>query len=119
VYPQLPELDEWMQLFQGVTRANGGEPNAGRRLLAWAHEAALGMVEPSASTWCFATPDERAWWGGLWADRTIGSSFGEGAVAQGLAERSDLERIAAGWRTWATAPDGWFAVLHGEVLATP
>ena len=52
---------------------------------------ALGVVEPSASTWCFATPDERAWWGGLWADRTVGSSFGEGAVAQGLAERTDLE----------------------------
>ncbi|MFI5046184.1 MAG: methyltransferase domain-containing protein [Acidimicrobiia bacterium] len=117
-YPQLPELAEWMRLFQGVTRANGGEPDAGRRLLAWAREAGFGTVEPSASVWCFATPDERAWWGGLWADRTIGSSFGEGAVAQGLAERHDLERIAAGWREWAAAPDGWFAVLHGEVLAT-
>ena len=25
--------------------------------------------------------------------------------------------IAAAWRTWAEQPDGWFAVLHGEILA--
>ena len=24
---------------------------------------------PTASAWCFATPEDRAWWGDLWADR--------------------------------------------------
>ena len=27
--------------------------------------------------------------------------------------------MADAWRTWAATPDAWFAVLHGEVLATP
>ena len=27
--------------------------------------------------------------------------------------------MAAAWRAWAATPDAWFAVLHGEVLATP
>ncbi len=27
------------------------------------------------------------------------------------------EQRAAGWREWGEARDGWFAVLHGEVLA--
>ena len=28
-FPQLPELDEWMDLYQRVARGNGGEPDAG------------------------------------------------------------------------------------------
>jgi len=116
-YPEVPELQEWMHLFQTVTRTNGGEPDAGRRLLAWAIDARFDVIEPSASVWCFATPDERAWWGGLWADRTVGSAFGAGALDLGLANQADLDRIAAGWREWSVAADGWFAVVHGEVLA--
>jgi SAM-dependent methyltransferase len=118
-YPALPGLDEWMHLFQTVTRANGGEPCAGRRLLHWARAAGLSDVRPSASAWCFATPDERDWWAGSWADRTAGSAFGERAVELGLASRDDLARVADAWRAWAVAPDAWFAVLHGEVLARP
>ena len=33
------------------------------------------------------------------------------------AKPEDLERIADAWRTWASDPDAWFAVLHGEILA--
>ena len=71
------------------------------------------------SAWCFATDEERAWWGGLWADRVTGTALGDRAVELGLATRGDLDEMAAAWRAWAAAPDGWFAVLHGEVLATP
>jgi hypothetical protein len=27
-----------------------------------------------------------------------------------------LREIADGWRRWAAHPDGWCAVLHGEIL---
>jgi hypothetical protein len=27
-----------------------------------------------------------------------------------------LQEIAAAWRRWAEHPDGWFALLHGEIL---
>ena len=37
-------------------RGNRGEPDAGRRLLGWAHAAGFSDVTPSASAWCFATP---------------------------------------------------------------
>ena len=67
-------LDDWLATYRSVTRANGGEPDAGRHLLGWAHAAGFGDVRASASVWCFATPDERAWWGGLWADRMRDSS---------------------------------------------
>ncbi len=39
------------------------------------------------------------------------------ALAAGLADDVALEHLAEGWRQWGTHPDGWFAVLHGEILA--
>src|SRR5699024_6979512 len=32
-WPQLPELDQWLDLYRVAARENGGEPDAGRRLL--------------------------------------------------------------------------------------
>src|SRR5205807_5358631 len=68
-YPEVPALDGWLALYRTVARRNGGEPDAGRRLLSWARAAGFTDVTPGASTWCFATPDDRQWWGRLWADR--------------------------------------------------
>ncbi|MDH6135018.1 SAM-dependent methyltransferase [Kitasatospora sp. MAA4] len=116
-YPRLPELDDWMSVFQQTTRANGGEPDAGRRLLAWARAAGFPEVRASSSTWTYATPGERLWWGELWAERVTGSGMAATAVANGLATEQELARIADGWRRWSVEPDGWFGVLHGEILA--
>ena len=55
-FPRLPELDEWQALYQRVARSNGGEPDAGRRLLSWALAAGFTDVTPTAATWLFATP---------------------------------------------------------------
>ncbi|MET0903978.1 MAG: methyltransferase domain-containing protein [Acidimicrobiales bacterium] len=118
-YPQPPALDRWLEVYCAVAEANGGEPDAGSRLRHWSVEAGFAAVATSASAWCFATDEERAWWGGLWADRITGTALGSRAVELGLASTADLDDMAAAWRSWADAPDGWFAVLHGEVLATP
>jgi SAM-dependent methyltransferase len=118
-YPDAPAIDDWLTLYERIARHNGGEPDAGRFLLAWAHAAGFSDVAAGASVWCFATPDDRAWWGGLWADRMTDSAIARQAVDEGFATRAELDAIAQGWRTWAAHPDGWFAVLHGEILATP
>ncbi|MGH3355926.1 MAG: methyltransferase domain-containing protein [Nocardioidaceae bacterium] len=116
-YPAVPELDEWLRLYQSVARANRGEPDAGRRLLSWARQAGLHDISATSSTWCYATPEDRQWWAGLWADRVRGSRMAEQALSTGLAGRRDLERIADGWLTWAAEEDGWMSLLHAEVLA--
>lgn len=118
-YPQLPGLEEWLDLYLTVARANGGEPDAGRRLLAWAHEAGFDDVTPTASTWCFATPEDRDWWGGLWADRVLQSQMATRAVESGVATTTDLQRISTAWRSWAEHPDGWMALPHGELICRP
>ncbi|GAA3477358.1 methyltransferase domain-containing protein [Streptomyces yanii] len=115
-YPESPVMDAWQELYGRVARANGGEPDAGRRLLSWARQAGFTDITPSAAAWCYATPENRAWWGGLWADRTVGSVYAKLAVGGGHATTEQLTDIAAAWRVWGEQDDAWFMVPHGEVL---
>jgi ubiquinone/menaquinone biosynthesis C-methylase UbiE len=115
-FPADPGLDRWLACYLAVTRSNGAEAAAGRRLLSWALAAGFSDVTPSASVWCYATPADRAWWGGLWAERATSSAFAEQALEGGHATREELESMARAWRRWAAAPDGWYLVVHGEVL---
>ena len=115
-HPADNRLTRWLALYGEIARANGGEPDAGRHLLSWAQQAGFGQITPSASVWCFATPEERAWWGGLWADRMTTSAIADQAVREGRATVAELASMADGWREWSAAADGWFAVLHGEII---
>ncbi|MYW14174.1 methyltransferase domain-containing protein [Streptomyces sp. SID2955] len=115
-YPAVPGLTDWLELYERVARASGGEPDAGRRLTAWARAAGLRDVTATSSTWTFATPGERAWWSGLWADRTVASDYAGRATGGGHATPERLRAVAAAWREWGRHEDGWFAVLHGEIL---
>ncbi len=115
-FPRDPRLDRWLELYHAAARRNGAEPDAGRHLLAWAHAAGLTEVSASASAWCFATADDRAWWGGLWAERVTCSALAAQLVGSGLATDHELADIADAWRAWAADPDAWFALLHGEIL---
>jgi ubiquinone/menaquinone biosynthesis C-methylase UbiE len=115
--PADERLDRWLDLYHQVTARNGGEANAGRYLLGWVRAAGFTDIRVSTSSWTFADDDSRAWWGGLWSDRVELSSFAEQAVAYGLADREELAVIAEAWRNWSTRPDGFFATMHGEVLA--
>ncbi|MET3803407.1 ubiquinone/menaquinone biosynthesis C-methylase UbiE [Nakamurella sp. UYEF19] len=115
-FPRVPALDDWMTLYQQVARSNAAEPDGGRFLRHWAHRAGFADVTSSASVWCYSTEAERQWWGGLWADRVVGSAFAAQAVNRGFADVARLQAMAAGWREWASHPDAWFAVLNGEIL---
>ncbi|NVM98757.1 class I SAM-dependent methyltransferase [Arthrobacter sp. SDTb3-6] len=116
-YPQLPELDEWMDVYQRVARHNNAEPDAGRRLVHWARAAGLADIAPSSANWLYATDDQRAWLSGVWADRVEKSAFADQAFAYGMADAAGLAQLAAGWRRWGAAPDGWFLMPNGEIIA--
>ena len=114
-YPQPDGMEAWRRVYLATARANGGEPDAGSRLLAWCRAAGFTDISCSADTWCYATPELRSWWGEMWAERSL-TSFGPRTVELGLATQADLEAMAAAWHEWLASPDGWFAVLHGEAL---
>jgi SAM-dependent methyltransferase len=115
--PTTLELDRWREIYSAVARRNGAEPDAGRRLLSWAHAAGWPEAIYSASTWTFAAADDRSWWSGLWAERCTDSSFAQQAVSYGLSSPRELEVIARHWLAWGEDPDAVFVVVHGEVLS--
>lgn len=115
-FPEPAGMEQWRSVYMATARANGGEPDAGSRLLSWARAAGFADASASASTWCYATPADRAWQSQTWAQRCL-TSFGPRAVELGLADRADLEAMAQAWRQWGDSEDAWFVVVHGEVIA--
>ena len=115
-FPECAGLDRWMELYQAAATDNGGEPQAGRRLLSWALEAGLSDVTPTSSTWCFATPEDRAWWGGMWAERIQRSALASQLLTSGLADQPDLDLVSSAWQAFVEREGGWFSVLHGELI---
>jgi SAM-dependent methyltransferase len=115
--PADPMLDRWLELYLAVTARNGHDACIGPKLMGVALSAGFSDVEASSSTWTYADPEARAWWGGLWADRVRFSRFGEQAVSYGLSSAGELESIAAAFLRWAEAPDAVFVIPHVEILA--
>ena len=115
-YPLDPLLDRWLDLYCAVAESNRGQPDAGSHLKAWGRAAGFAEVTASASVWCYSSPAELTWWGGLWADRVSATQLADQAVGLGIATAEELEAVAEAWRRWATHPDAWFLVPHGEVL---
>jgi len=116
-HPASAGMTRWLELYRRLARLNNAEPDAGRHLIAWAHAAGLTRLTPSASLWTYATPAQCAWWGGVWARRTLESTFATQAVERGLATPDELAEVGAAWKAWSTDPDAWFAMTHAEVLA--
>jgi len=116
-FPESPGLTAWLDLYEEVGRANGGEPDAGRMLKAWALRAGFEDIEANSATWTFTTEEDRAWWGDLWADRALHSDFAKQAVAGGFADQAALQAIAAAWKQWAADPESWLMIPHGQILA--
>ena len=117
-FPEIAGLEEWLRLYQALATSNGGHPDAGRRLRAWALAAGFpeDSVTAGASSWVFAEKADRQWWADLWADRTTKSSTATQYVEKSLARAQDLEAVAEAWHTWAAQDDGWFNVVHGEII---
>ena len=115
-YPASAGLSRWQDLYRAVAHGNGAEPDAGRRLLGWAQQAGFTRITTSASVWCHAEPKSRATWGTTWAERVTNSALSTQALERGLASTDELDAIAAAWNDWSRQPDGWFTVLHGEII---
>ncbi len=107
-YPLIPALTEWLDVYLRVHRGSGGR---GRRGPSSQVVGAGGGACATSSRQrpCGSTsPDEdRAWWGGSWADRVLHSAFALHALGSSEADQAALQRIADGWLEWAAAPDGW------------
>ncbi|KAI0754803.1 UbiE family methyltransferase [Daedaleopsis nitida] len=118
-WPELEGMEEWREGYQKVARANGGEPDAGRRLHVWAKKAGYpaDSLTLSTGTWCYYTAEERTWWSEIWAERSLSSNFAKTALENGIYTQEGLEKIAEVWRKWGADEDGWCSLVHGELIS--
>ena len=115
--PSDPRLDRWMELYHQITSHNGAEADAGQYLNSWVTDAGMSPLETSSSSWTFDEPDERLWWGGLWADRITQSEFASQGIEYGYTTSEELHSLSDAFQNWSTSVDGRFKVEHVEVLA--
>ena len=101
-----------------VGRDSGSNPHPGNRIHIWAYEAGFSRSQITCSTgsWCFSSPEERAYWGGSFAARTESSGFATKAILGGHATREDLKEMADAWRAFVHDEEGWYAILHGQII---
>jgi ubiquinone/menaquinone biosynthesis C-methylase UbiE len=118
-YPPHEGMRKWLDLYRSVAKSIKCDPDIGKRLHAIAMQAGFPRddISASVSAWTFSTPDERAWWCGLWAERSIKSDYKARVLESGLGTEEDLEEIAQTWREMEAMEEGWFAVINGEVVA--
>lgn len=114
--PPDPRLDHWMDTYRLVAKHNNAEPDGARHLLGWALDAGYDDVTPSGDAWVFATPEDRDYWGGQWVDRALSSDFARQAVDYGFATVDDLQSFSQAFADWKDKPDGWFVIVHGELI---
>jgi len=116
-YPENEGMRRFLRLYYELAHRNGGEPNAGRFLRRWFREAGFGEVRVTTSTTSYTDQVATREWADTYAQRTLQSNIADKALEYGLASRSDLEGMAAGWRTWGADPDALYCFSHTEAVA--
>lgn len=118
IYPDSEGLMAWHDLLDRIRRAKGGHTKAGSLLQVWAREAGFHAEDMKRSTgsWCFSSTAERRYWGGLMEDRARSSGFAKIAIQEGFASQEELEKMALAWRAFVEDEDGWFGLLHGQII---
>jgi SAM-dependent methyltransferase len=116
-FPSSAPLERWMEIYHQLTKLNRAEADGGRHLVSWVRAAGFSDLEVSSSNWTYHRPDERLWWGTLWADRVLQSSFAQQCLDAGLASREELEQISQAFLDWTDDENAVFIVPSVEVLA--
>ena len=117
-YPDNEGIAKWLELTTRMGKEKGGNPHPGRLIHGWAEKAGFdkAKIRKSAGTWCFSSPEDRRYWGGSMCERAMSSGFAKMAVGEGFATEAELESISTGWKEFVEAEDGWFGLMHGEIL---
>lgn len=96
-YPELPALEHWRSTYRAAARANGAEPDAGRRLRTWANEAGISSPIISASIWSYADAKVCRWLVGQQSSKSMCwrklYRTGQGTRSQPPASRRNYQRM--------------------------
>lgn len=118
LYPESPRLDAFFKLMFKVVAARGGDPNSGSYIHTLATKAGFDrqQVKCSAGSWCFSSPEERAYFGGSMAERCTSSGFVKIALDEGFATPEEMADYAQAWQDFVNDEYAWCGVFHGEII---
>ena len=101
-YPPSEGIEEWLEFergagIRGVTHV-------------WAEKAGFdnNKIAKSVGSWCFSSPEERAYRGGSIAGRASSSGFMKAAIEEGFATREEIDQMVEGWRVFVKDESGWY-----------
>jgi ubiquinone/menaquinone biosynthesis C-methylase UbiE len=116
-YPEPPEIARWMELYQKVARANGGEPNAGRYCHVWAREAGfeLETINATWDVWRYSGVRAQQF-SRSWSGRILQPGFLETAEREKFATNNEIQNISKAWEHWGDHEQAFIAIPHGEIL---
>jgi hypothetical protein len=105
-------------IFEKVMRSGGSEPNAGRRLVAWARKAGFEREElqVSAVVEVYSSRSEREFIATRYYERILHSEVGRKAEELGIATREEIESVANAWKQWIDEDNGYFGMPSTEIL---
>ena len=116
-YPPSEGIEAFWGLSKRMSRAKGGNPLPGSYIHVWAEKAGFdkNKITKSAGSWCFSSPEERAYWGGTLAERAS-SSVAKTAIEGGFATQEEIDKMVEAWKEFSEDESGWHALLHGEII---
>ena len=100
----------------GLRIRTGQSRDAGRYLARWVREAGFADYEIHTNV-VVMDGDEARFWGNMWSQRILHSNVGADALAYGLAEQADLDRISAAWTRFAESEWPFYMYAQLGVLA--
>ena len=118
MYPEIPLVLKTFGLWASVTRSGGSEPNAGRRLVAWAREAGFRreQLQVTATVEVYSSRERREFIASQLAGRLLQTEVGTKAVELGITTREEMESIADAWKIWIDDDDAYLGVTSTEIL---
>jgi SAM-dependent methyltransferase len=116
VYPAVPALAKYGELYVRLRRDNGHDPEGGRKIGAFLLDAGFQDLKLSASYEPFADPQALRGFAEVSAG-LLTEGWGDTFRNRGWATAEDIKEMSDAWRQFATFPGAIFAAAWCEAVA--
>lgn len=116
IYPLEPALEKYGELYLRLRRANGHDPEGGRKIGTLLHDAGFGDLKLSACYESFASESGLS----AFAKVSIGllsEGWGEDFINRGWATSETIKEMSDAWLRFAVLPGAIFAAAWCEAVA--
>lgn len=118
VFPELPELCKFHDVYNRYIRASGAETKGGRYLRYWALQAGFrdDRITYTSTPILYSGREQTQWWAKVQADRFGGEEMAQKFTSKGYGTKEDVESFGKAWLEWGEHPGAVFMMGCGEVV---